>query len=128
MVRLAVVLLLVFGAVPAMGSVSASIQDTTLTITGDGANDRIAISVSEDGTHLDIDSDGNDLSFDRSEFDQVDVDAGGGNDTVGVTGDTTGDAFTIHGGAGNDFIDGSRGGDLLSGDDGDDTITWAPGE
>jgi Ca2+-binding RTX toxin-like protein len=127
MVRLALVLLLVFAA-PAMGSVSASIDDTTLTITGDGADDTIAISVSADMTHLDVDTDGADLSFDRSEFDQVKVDAGGGNDTVGVTGDTTGDAFSIHGGAGNDFIDGSRGGDQLFGDEGDDTFTWAPGE
>src|SRR6185436_19892929 len=108
--------------------VSASIDDTTLTITGDGANDTIAISVSADMTHLDVNTDGADLSFDRSEFDQVEVDAGGGNDTVGVTGDTTGDAFSIHGGAGNDFIDGSRGDDQLFGDEGDDTFTWAPGE
>jgi Ca2+-binding RTX toxin-like protein len=144
MVRLAVLLLLVLGVAPAMASVSASIEGTTLTIAGNGADDTIAISV--DTTHLHVDTGGSDLSFDRSEFDRVVIDAGGGNDTVTMTGDTTGDdvsidggpgndsladgqgSDTVHGGDGDDVVSGGRGSDLLFGDGGDDTFSWAPGD
>jgi len=120
-----------FGAAPAAGAVRASIQDGTLTIAGDGADDTIAISPSADTTHLDVDTDGDgtpDLSFDRSAFDHTVVIAGAGNDTITTAGDTSADDVSIDGGPGDDTMHGGAGGQLIHGGTGDDTVMWNPGD
>ena len=149
-VRLTLVLLLLgLGAAPAMGAVTGSIQGTTLTISGDGADDTIAVAPSADTTRLEVDTnaDGNpDLSFDRSLFDKTVVNAGAGNDAVTIASGTSTDGVSVdggpgedvvqdgdggdivHGGEGDDLLSGGRGNDTLFGDAGADTFTWTPGD
>src|SRR5581483_8029094 len=90
-----------------------------------------------------------DFAFDRSTFTAIDVEAGGGDDTIRidqVNGTFTDDAITLNGGAGNDtliggdgaetliggagddVVDGNRGNDTASLGGGNDTFQWDPGD
>src|SRR5262249_32463022 len=98
----------------------------------------LAVDVGEDGT--------TDFSFNRSTFNAIDVEAGGGNDEVriatqfdlgpvtinGGAGDDTlirgGEADVIHGGPGHDSVDGGRGNDAVDLGGGADRFLWDPGE
>jgi hypothetical protein len=140
--------LLGFAADPAFASYTAQVQNGVLQITGDGASDKLALV--PDGTALavDVGEDGTiDFRFDAGTFSSINIQAGGGDDTVdasngivgfgpltidGGSGNDTirgGDgADTLFGGNGNDTIDGNRGNDVAFGGAGSDTFVWDPGD
>src|SRR3954452_9927255 len=153
--RLALVLAL--GAVggiaaqPAYSSVGARVQNGTLTVTGDSADNAIAIRLSAPQTiAVDVGDDGtNDFLFDRSTFNAIEVVGAGGDDTLridqsgglftdeavtlnGGPGDDTllgaDGADTLIGGPGDDHADGNRGNDTAQLGSGDDTFQWDPGD
>jgi hypothetical protein len=74
--------LLGFNAAPALASYTAGVQNGTLQIKGDGANDKLALGLSPTDPNtlqVDVGEDGTvDFSFDRSTFTAINVQAGGG--------------------------------------------------
>src|SRR3954470_6395880 len=144
---------LAFASAPALAAYSAQISGGTLEVSGNAAPDTLALRLApgDSGTlQLDVGDDGTaDLAFPRSAFRTVDVQAGGGGDTIrvdqvnglftdtgltleGGNGDDTligGDgADVLSGGNGNDTVDGNRGNDVALLGAGADTFTWDPGE
>ena len=133
---------------------SARINNGTLTLTGNGASDQLALRLQAGvPTTLQVDVGDNgsaDLSFDRAAFDRIVVNAGGGNDRVrmdeanGVFTDTETtttngeDGYdTLLGGAGpelflggaqNDRVDGNGGADIGFLGNGHDSFIWDPGD
>jgi Ca2+-binding RTX toxin-like protein len=141
------------GAGSALAAYTASVQNGTLNVVGDGAGDRLALRLAPGDPstlQLDVGDDGTtDFAFDRSTFTAIHVAAGGGDDVVridqinglftddsvtmdGGSGNDTllgGDgADTLIGGSGNDFVDGNRGNDTAPLGSGDDTFQWDPGD
>ena len=126
----------------------------TLQISGTPFADRITLRKSAtDRTQLQVDigDDGSaDLTFDLGTISAIDVDGGGGNDTIriddvngafttttptlidGGRGDDTliggSGAETFVGGSGNDRVDGNGGADTAFLGRGDDTFVWDPGD
>ena len=156
--RLAVVgaLLLVglgLAADRAQAAYSAQVNNGTLTLTGNGASDQLALRLQTGvPTTLQVDVGDNgsaDFSFDRAAFDRIVVNAGGGNDRVRI--DETNGVFTdteetsingqnghdtllggsgielFLGGAQNDLVDGNGGGVGILGT-GRDSFVWDPGD
>ena len=132
-----------------MASYTAQVQGGTLELIGNAAADKLSLapSPSDPGRLLvDVGEDGTiDFAFDSSTFDAIDVQAGGGNDTIEAgNGLAAFGPLTIDGGAGNDTIRGGDGNDVLIGGngkdaidggrgndtallgDGDDSFTWDP--
>ena len=133
---------------------SARVNNGTLTLTGNGASDQLALRLQAGvPTTLQVDVGDNgsaDLSFDRAAFDRIVVNAGGGNDRVrmdeanGVFTDTEttsmngeggydtllggAGAETFLGGAQNDRVDGNGGADVGILGTGHDTFVWDPGD
>ncbi len=133
---------------------SARVNNGTLTLTGNGASDQLALRLQAGvPTTLQVDVGDNgsaDLSFDRAAFDRIVVNAGGGNDRVrmdeanGVFTDTEttsmngqdgydtllggAGAETFLGGAQNDRVDGNGGADIGILGTGHDTFVWDPGD
>jgi Ca2+-binding RTX toxin-like protein len=140
--------LLGFSAAPALASYTAQVQGGTLQIAGDGASDKLAVSVdpaNPSNVLVDVGEDGTiDFSFDRSTFTAINVQAGGGDDTVDIAngvGNVTIDGGpgndtlrsgdgndVLIGGSGRDFIDGGRGSDTALLGAGNDTFQWDPGD
>jgi len=150
-------LLLTIAAAPvaaAPPALRSRISDGTLRIFGSPLADQITLRQSAvDRNQLDVDlgNDGStDQSFDLTGVDALDVNAGGGDDTVriddvngafsariatvidGGNGNDTllggGGAETFIGGNGNDVIDGNGGADTAFLGKGDDTFVWDPGD
>jgi Ca2+-binding RTX toxin-like protein len=142
--------LVLFGvaADPAFASYNAQVVNGTLQIVGDGASDKLALLPDGSSLAVDVGEDGTiDFRFDSSTFNAINVQAGGGDDTVdasngiagfgpltinGGSGDDTirgGDgADTLLGGNGNDTLDPGRGDDVAFGGGGNDTFVWDPGD
>jgi Ca2+-binding RTX toxin-like protein len=141
------------GGVPqdAGAVISASVASDVLTVTGDGANDVVALRLkSGDASMVEVDEldDGTaNFTFSRATFTSVNVSLGSGNDRAriddanGVWTDT--EATKIIGGANNDVLTGGGGGetfgdpgpvasnpgnDDLDGRGGSDIFVWAPGD
>jgi Ca2+-binding RTX toxin-like protein len=131
-------------AAPAHAAVTAQIQGTTLVVTGDSANEQIALRLQggAPGTlQVDVGDNGSaDFSFDRSLFDHITINAGGGADTLRIdqinggftdTEITTlnggNGADTLIGGFGNETFIGGGGPDLIDGNTGNDTALMGPG-
>jgi Ca2+-binding RTX toxin-like protein len=139
-------------AVQADAAYKAKIDNGTLTLTGDGASDKLVLAVdpAAPGTLLaDVGADGTaDFSFDRSTFTAVVVKAGAGDDEISLV-QSTGiaeEAITLDGGDGNDTLTGAngvetfiggKGNDVVIGrigadrvllGDGDDHAVWNPGD
>jgi Ca2+-binding RTX toxin-like protein len=138
----------------AYAAYSAQVTGGTLTITGDGASDQLALRLqagSPTTLEVDVGNDGSaDFSFDRGTFDAILVKAGGGRDLVKI--DDTKGAFTdtetttingeggndtllggngaetFLGGLGDDSVDGNRGNDSAFLGAGKDSFTWDPGD
>jgi Ca2+-binding RTX toxin-like protein len=129
----------------ASAAYTSRIQAGTLQLTGDGASDSLVLDA--DATTLfAVVNDTTTLTLDRSTFTALDVDAGGGDDTVrflngqpidGVTinGGNGNDTLlganqdeTLIGGNGNDFVDGNIGSDTIQLGAGNDTFQWDPGD
>src|SRR4051812_26769402 len=120
-------------ALPANAAIKAKIVAGTVTITGDGADDRVSLAL--DGASprnllVDVGDDGStDFTFAGGTFTGVDVATGGGNDdvTIGNIFASAGVPVTINGGGGNDTITDGDGSDTLIGGTGADTITGGRG-
>src|SRR5438105_3631650 len=56
------------------------------------------------------------------QFNQINISAGGGNDTVQITNNVVYNTATIAGGTGNDTLTGGKGNDTFGGNDGDDVL------
>ena len=156
LVALVAVLVTVLGvaAERAHAGYSARVNNGTLTLTGNGASDQLALRLQAGvPTTLQVDVGDNgsaDLSFDRGAFERIVVNAGGGNDRVrmdevnGVFTDTEttsmngqdgydtllggAGAETFLGGAQNDRVDGNGGADIGLLGTGHDTFVWDPGD
>src|SRR4051812_22122246 len=142
-----------FGAVSAHAAYTAQVVGSTLVLTGDGASDKLAVrlaSGSPNTLEIDVGDNGTaDLSFDRTTFTGITVNAGAGNDLVRI--DQSNGAFadesivldggpgsdtliggsgadTFVGGDGNDFVDGNQANDTAFLGAGDDTYHWDPGD
>jgi hypothetical protein len=138
-------------ATHAEAATTGKIASRTLTVKGDGGDNRIALSATPDLVRVDNGDDGTiDMTFRRDKFERIVVRAGAGNDSVridesgGVFTDT--EATTIQGEAGDDVLTGGSGPEVLDGGDGqdrvdprrgndtvllgdgDDVTTWAPGD
>src|SRR3954447_25909314 len=102
-------------AAPAMASYSATVDATTLRITGDGASDKIALFADPTNVVVDVGEDGTaDFTFPRSAFTAVSVTAGGGDDEVRIGGLPL-DGVTVDGGPGNDTLMGGPVAETLNG-------------
>ena len=138
----------------AAAATSAEIQATTLVVTGDNGPDVIALRLQAGvptTLEVDVGDDGTaEASFDRATFDQIEVNARRGDDTVrideanGAFTDTeattiagAGDDDTLEGGGarelliggnGDDVVDGNGGPDLAVMGSGADTFVWDPGD
>ena len=117
------------GADQAAASYSGKVENGTFAITGNGASDKLVLYLESSlpGNLLaDVGADGTiDFSLSRTEFEAVDVDAGGGDDEVRLqsVGGITDEPITVNGAAGNDSLIGSAGNDTLIGGSGNDTVT-----
>ena len=131
-----------------------ALRNGVLSVTGTGADDRIALrlKVGDPGTlQVDVGDDGSaDFAFPRADVTALFVDAGRGNDLVRI--DDSNGAFTdkiqttleggagnddlagglgverMSGGSGDDRIDGNKGNDVAFMGAGDDTFVWDPGD
>ena len=132
---------------------TATVTNGTLQVVGDNASDNLVLVLSDPNTlALDVGARRHDRLRvpDRESFTAVNVDAGGGDDTVTLSTQrrpVRGDADHRRrrqrqrhadrrrrqrrrstGGAGNDFIDGNIGADTELGGAGNDTFQWDPGD
>jgi Ca2+-binding RTX toxin-like protein len=119
--------LLGVGAGQAAASYTGQVQNGVLKITGNSASDTLALRIlfSTGTLDLDVGDDATaDLSFDRSTFTSIEVDAGGGDDVVRVSSEVpqfADEPITLGGGAGNDTLIGASGAETLLGGSGNDT-------
>jgi Ca2+-binding RTX toxin-like protein len=147
-------LAIVAAPVDAATAIKTRIKSNVLTVTGSSAADVIVLRLAQnDPNVLEIDAGGDgsaDVRIQRSRFNRIDVQAGGGNDTIRI--DNSGGVFTdteitrlfgedgqdtliggagpetLSGGAGDDTLDGNQGSDTIAGDGGADVIGWDPGD
>ncbi|HKE78226.1 MAG TPA: calcium-binding protein [Solirubrobacteraceae bacterium] len=113
------------GAGNALASYSGAVQDGTLQLKGDSASDKLLVIVDPgDPSRLlaDVGEDGTtDLTFDRSTFTAIAIDAGPGDDEVRIDRSVT-EQVTVDGGPGDDTLLGGAGADTLLGGPGDDFV------
>src|SRR4051812_5122729 len=96
----------------AMASYTAAVDaGGTLRIVGNSASDKLALAPTPDSVILDVGEDGTtDFTFARTEFDSVQVQAGGGADEVRVLNAATAlPNLSIDGGSGDDTLIGANG-------------------
>ena len=130
--------------------VKGKVQQGTLRVAGTNDDESIVLRLRDPST-LDLVVDGTSIDdFKRSDFNQIEVGAGGGDDVVAI--DESNGAFTdteatsldgeggndrlvggsfsetLIGGDGNDTIDGNRGSDVAFLGAGDDSFVWDPGD
>ena len=139
-----------FTVAQATAATTAQVQNGTLFISGTNGADDITLQLQPGNPNVlevDINGDGaGDLSFDRSTFTAIDVQARGGDDRVTNRGQFFDEVTTVDGGSGHDTLAGNlgdqtliggSGNDSVSGGDGDDTVrlgtgndrfTWNPGD
>jgi Ca2+-binding RTX toxin-like protein len=120
---------LTFAADPALAASTAQVSNGTLQVTGTGASDALALRLAPGDPQtlqVDVGDDGTpDFAFDRARFTAVNVQGGGGDDSLRidqVNGTFTDEAVTLDGGAGNDTLTGGDGADVLIGGSGNDIV------
>ncbi|MDP9188241.1 MAG: hypothetical protein M3O25_03215 [Actinomycetota bacterium] len=116
----------------AEAAVTTSFADGTLTVTGDAADDRVALRLSDGALQVDVGDDGiPDFEVTATEVQDISVSAGDGNDDVRLDESGGGlrqfDTF-FDGGGGNDVLTGGRGRQVLLGGDGADTLNGLRGD
>ncbi|MDW5594743.1 hypothetical protein VSS74_10370 [Conexibacter stalactiti] len=143
-------LVVLLGAAPASAAVNVALSGGTLALTGDAADDVVAIRPAGDLTRVQVDlgADGTiEQDFLRSTVLRIEARGGDGRDRIAISlGGAGGEPVTIDGGAGNDLLSGGTAADEISGGPGDDVIepkqnsdrvdggpgtdlfTWRPGE
>jgi Ca2+-binding RTX toxin-like protein len=98
-------------------AVVSIVSGDTLTITGDGAADRIALRPGPLRGTLLVDT-GSVSTFNAATFSKIAIRSGAGNDEITI--DVEGKEITVESGAGADVVTGGRGREVIaSGDDGD---------
>src|SRR6266850_2186507 len=109
---------------------SVSLDNGTLSIVGTNAADQILVRPSKSLDMLKVGFNGQFSFFKLADVTAINIDAGGGNDSVMIPeiGAPIEVPATILGGAGNDSIQGGGGNDLLVGGDGDDSILGGRGD
>jgi Ca2+-binding RTX toxin-like protein len=106
-------------------AVVSSIASDTLTVTGDGAADQIALRLAPGAPRtVHVDTGSSVVAFDRTAFSRISVRSGAGADTVRIDESngifTTTETTTIETGAGADVVSGGSGAETIAtGDDGD---------
>ena len=113
-------------------------QADTVTVTGTGGADVIAVTGNSGGVSVLGLSAGIDIFFPEAANDRVVVNAGAGDDVINASSlEADGIQLTMNGGLGADILIGSEGNDLINGGDGNDTalmgagddvFTWNPGD
>ena len=101
---------------------TASISSGLLTINGTSSGETITVN---QFSSTSVSVTGVSGSFTRANFTRIFVNAGGGNDTILISGNLGSVETTISGGNGNDFITGGGGPDRISGDAGFDTANYS---
>jgi hypothetical protein len=119
-----------FTVAQATAATTAQVQNDTLFITGTNGADDITLLLSPANVlELDINGDlVSDLSFDRSTFSAIDIQARGGDDRVTNRGQFLDEAMTIDGGGGHDTLTGGLGNATLIGGSGDDSVSGGDGD
>jgi Ca2+-binding RTX toxin-like protein len=109
---------------------SASVTNGSLVITLDDAGHTVDLALSAGNPNiLLVTTDRRDVqAFDRTQFTQIFVTGGQGDDTVTIGNGFADEQVTVDGGAGNDTITSGDGNDLLLGGSGNDTITGGKGK
>jgi len=116
--------------VPADAGYKARVSGGTLTLTGNAKGDRLALRLKRGAPgilQVDVGANGStELSFRRSRFGVIVVNAGGGDDVVTIVerygAFTTTELTRLNGGSGNDRLTGGSGGETLDGGSGKDTL------
>ena len=108
---------------------SAAVVNGTLVVTEDNAGHAVDVVLSAtDPNVLQVIIDGTNVqSFDRTQFNQVLVLGGRGDDTIRIGNGFSDEQVTVDGGSGNDTINGGDGRDVLLGGRGNDTINGGKG-
>ena len=108
---------------------SAVVVNGALVITEDNAGHTVDLSLSAtDPNALQVITDGTDVQvFDRTQFTQIQIFGGRGNDTIRIGNGFSDEQVTVDGGAGNDSITGGDGKDVLFGGRGNDTVNGGRG-
>ena len=110
-------------AAPASAATSVQIDDGTLQINGDSANNKIALFNQQTVVAIDLGADGTaEFTADRTAFTKVEAKGGNGDDELSVVnaGGALDLPFTLDGGNGNDSLRGAAGAETLIGGSGDD--------
>jgi Ca2+-binding RTX toxin-like protein len=114
-------------------SVLAGVSSDTLTITGDGAADRITLRLAPGAPQtLQLDTGTTTLSFDRANFTRIVIRSGAGDDDIRI--DESNGAFTdaeqttIESGAGNDVVAGGRAAETIAAGDDNDLVDAGRGD
>ena len=110
-------------AAPASAATSVQIDDGTLQISGDGANNKIALFNQPASIAIDLGADGTaEFTADRTAFTKVEAKGGNGDDELSVVnaGGALDLPITLDGGHGNDSLRGAAGAETLIGGSGDD--------
>ncbi len=110
-------------AAPASAATSVQIDDGTLQINGDSANNKIALFNQAASIAIDLGADGTaEFTADRTAFTKVEAKGGNGDDELSVVnaGGALDLPITLDGGNGNDSLRGAAGAETLLGGSGDD--------
>jgi hypothetical protein len=110
-------------AAPAGAATSVQIDDGTLQVLGDGANNRITLYNQQSDVVIDIGDDGvAEFTANRGAFSKIEAKGGAGDDDLAVVnaGGPLDTPITLDGGAGDDNLRGGAGAETLLGGTGDD--------
>jgi hypothetical protein len=120
-----------FGADQAAADYTAAVDNGTLTLRGNAADDTLVLHTrAGEPAVLEADVGGDgviEFTFDRSTFTAVDVLAGGGDDVVRVANGFTDELTSLDGGTGDDTLIGGLGDQMLIGGSGNDAVAGGDG-
>jgi hypothetical protein len=107
---------------------SAVVTNGSLFITEDDAGHTVQLALGADPNILSVITDTTDVqNFDRTQFRQIVITGGRGDDTVQIGNGFADELVTVDGGPGNDTITGGDGNDVLYGGNGNDVVNGGRG-